>query len=59
MRRLLLTAEEVAEALGCKRTRAWSLIRTGQIKSVKFGGMRRVAPEDLEAFVEGLRSAAK
>jgi excisionase family DNA binding protein len=42
MERLLLTAEEVAEALHVGRTRVYELLATGEIVSVKIGHLRRI-----------------
>ena len=42
MERLLLTAEEVAEALNVGRCTVYDLIRTGQLQSFKIGKLRRI-----------------
>ena len=42
MERLLLTAEEVAEALQVGRTRVYALLASGEITSVKIGHLRRI-----------------
>ena len=42
MDKLLLTPEEVAEALGIGRTKVYELIRLGLIESVKIDGCRRL-----------------
>jgi excisionase family DNA binding protein len=42
MERVLLTAEEVAEALHIGRCTVYDLIRTGQLQSFKIGKLRRI-----------------
>ena len=50
---LLLTPEEVGEALGIRRTTVYEMLRRGEIPSFKLGRLRRIARADLEAFVMG------
>jgi excisionase family DNA binding protein len=52
--RLLLRAEEVAQALGIGRTKVFELIRTGELRSVKLGGARRVSATALAAYLADL-----
>jgi excisionase family DNA binding protein len=52
MQRVLLTVEEVAEALQVGRCTVYDLLRTGQLESIKIGRLRRVRPEALAAFTE-------
>lgn len=52
--RLLLRPEEVAKALGVGRTKVFELIRTGELRSVKLGGLRRVSSAALADYVAGL-----
>lgn len=47
----LLEPSEVAEALKVSKSLVYSLIRNGELKSVKFGKTVRVRPEDLENFI--------
>jgi excisionase family DNA binding protein len=42
MERVLLTAEEVADALHIGRCTVYDLIRTGQLRSFKIGKLRRI-----------------
>jgi excisionase family DNA binding protein len=42
MERVLLTAEEVADALHIGRCTVYDLIRTGQLQSFKIGKLRRI-----------------
>ena len=51
MEKLLLTVEEAAQALGIGRTRAFALIRGGQMHSVKIGTSRRVPLDALHEFI--------
>lgn len=55
--RLLLTVEEAAEALSLGKTKAYELIRDGQLSTVRIGRARRVPIEALDAFVASLRAA--
>ncbi len=50
MDRLLLTAEEVADALNIGRCTVYDLIRTGQIQSFKIGKLRRIPVEAVHEF---------
>jgi excisionase family DNA binding protein len=50
----LLTVEEAAERLGVGRTYMFQLISRGLVPSVRVGRLRRVRPEDLEAYVGSL-----
>ncbi len=50
MDRLLLTAEEVADALNIGRCTIYDLIRTGQIQSFKIGKLRRIPVEAVHEF---------
>ena len=51
---LLLTAEAAAERLNISRTRVYELLASRTLNSVKIGRLRRIRPEDLDAFVRGL-----
>lgn len=50
----LLTVEEAAQRLRIGRTTMFELIRTGQVKSVKVGSLRRVRPADLQEYADQL-----
>jgi excisionase family DNA binding protein len=50
----LLTVEEAAQRLRIGRTMMFELIRTGQVKSVKLGTLRRIRPADLQAYADQL-----
>ncbi|MFD0685903.1 helix-turn-helix domain-containing protein [Actinomadura fibrosa] len=51
---------DAGEALGgISRTTTYGLIKSGELPSVRIGRRRFVAVADLEAFVEGRRSASE
>ncbi|GEL18622.1 helix-turn-helix domain-containing protein [Pseudonocardia asaccharolytica] len=50
MDRVLLTAEEAAEALHVGRCTVYDLIRTGQLQSFKIGKLRRVPVDAVREF---------
>lgn len=56
VRRLLLTPEQAAQALGIGRSFVYELLRSGQLESVRIGTCRRVPEAALHDFVEQLRS---
>ncbi|MEU6646737.1 excisionase family DNA-binding protein [Saccharomonospora sp. NPDC046836] len=49
---------EVAQMLGYGLSKTKQLIATGQIKSVKDGGNRRVLPQWVDDYIAGLVEAA-
>jgi excisionase family DNA binding protein len=51
----LLTVEETAEILHIGRDKTYSLIRTGQLRSIKIGKLRRVSRAWIADFVESAR----
>lgn len=52
--RRLLRPEEVAEVLNIGRTMVYGLMKSGELRSVKIGHLRRVRTEDVDAYVAGL-----
>ncbi len=52
--RLLLTVEEVAEALHVGRTRVFALIAAREITSVKIGNLRRVPVGAVREYTDRL-----
>jgi excisionase family DNA binding protein len=48
----LMTVKEVAAALRVSRGTAYTLIASGQIKSVRIGRLIRVTPRAFEEFIE-------
>ena len=51
---VLLRPEQAAEALSIGRTAVFALIRSGQLRSIKVGGLRRVPASALADFVRQL-----
>lgn len=51
MDRLLITADEAAEALAICRNKVYELMRSGALPSVRIGSSRRVPVEALREFV--------
>ena len=52
--RILLNASEAASRLGVSKSYMHTLVRTGVIPSFKVGKLRKIKPEDLETFKNGL-----
>lgn len=52
--RLLLTPEQVADALAIGRTRVYEMMAAGTLPSIRLGHSRRVARHALVRFVEEL-----
>ncbi|MFI6540266.1 helix-turn-helix domain-containing protein [Nonomuraea sp. NPDC050547] len=50
------TVEQVAEMLSVGRDKVYSLLRTGQLKSIKIGKLRRITDRHLADFVSSLES---
>lgn len=57
-RRLLLTVEEAAHALGMGRTAVFEQMRLGRLKSVKVGRARRIPADYIDDFVNLLKTEA-
>ena len=51
---ILLTVEEAAQRLRIGRTKMYSLLSTGKVKSVTIGTSRRVPAEALTEYVSAL-----
>lgn len=54
--RVVLTIEQAAERLGIGRTTMYALIKTGQIRTVTIGRLRRVPTFCLDEYVQKLLS---
>ena len=52
--RLMLTAEQAAEALGIGRTAVFALIKSGDLESVRIGRLRRIPAGSIEAYAQRL-----
>ena len=57
MERILYRVSEVAGVLGISRGKAYQLINSGQLCSVRIGGCRRVRVDDLRSYVATLETA--
>jgi excisionase family DNA binding protein len=58
MAKVLLTPEEVAEAVGIGHTKVYELMVSGRLRSVKIGRLRRVVVSALDEFIASLESGA-
>ncbi|MEO3781012.1 helix-turn-helix domain-containing protein [Micromonospora sp. B11E3] len=54
--RIVLTIEEAARRLGIGRTTMYALVKTGQIRTVTIGRLRRVPAFCLDEYVRNLLS---
>lgn len=54
--KMLLTVDEAAQRLGIGRSHAYIFVMKGELPSVKLGRSRRVPADELESFVQRLRS---
>ena len=52
------TVEQVAEKLHVGRDKVYYLLRTGQLRSIKIGKLRRITEQQLAEFVAGLEDNA-
>jgi excisionase family DNA binding protein len=50
--RLLLRPREMAELIGVSRTRAYELLRSGTIPSIKIGSSVRVSASQLRRWID-------
>lgn len=50
------TVEQIAEMLGIGRDKVYYLLRTGQLKSIKIGKLRRITDRHLADFVASLET---
>lgn len=51
-----LTVSETAELLRVSKRTVYELIRSGELRTVKFRGSRRITPEHIEAFKRHLET---
>ena len=56
MNKLAYSVDEVADLLSIGRTKAFELVRTGQLSSIKLGHRRLVTQLDLDDFIGQVRS---
>lgn len=57
--KLLLRVSEVAERLSVARSKAYMMVRSGELVSVKLGKSVRVPAQSLQQYVDGLTEAAQ
>ncbi|MCP9949084.1 helix-turn-helix domain-containing protein [Actinomadura madurae] len=50
------TVEQVAEILNVGRDKVYFLIRTGQLRSIKIGKLRRITDRHLAEFIASLEN---
>jgi excisionase family DNA binding protein len=55
---LLVRPEDAAHALGVGRTKVYELMRSGELRSVRVGGLRRIPVLALNEFVARLEAEA-
>lgn len=55
---LLLTPEAAASRLSVGRSKIYALMRTGELRSIKIGGSRRITMEALDEFIAQLEAAS-
>jgi excisionase family DNA binding protein len=47
----LLTVDDLARILNCGKTKAWELVNTRQIRTIRVGRLVRISPDDLAEFM--------
>ena len=52
--RVLLTVEQAADTIGIGRTTAFALVKSGELKSVKVGRLRRIPLDEIQAYTARL-----
>ena len=57
--KLLLTVENVAEMLNVGRSKLYSYILSGQLRSVKIGRRRLIPPDAVHEFVAKLQQESR
>ena len=55
--RVLLNPREAAQSLGVSRSTLYSLLASGELRSVSVGRLRRIKATDLDDYVATLRPA--
>ena len=58
MDKVLLSPEEVADALGVSRSKVYELLASGRLHSIKIGRCRRIVRSVLLQFVDELQQRA-
>ena len=52
----LLTVKDLARILNCGPTKAWELVSTHQVRTIRVGRLVRISPADLAEFMRDNRS---
>lgn len=52
--RVMLTAEQAAAALGIGRTTVYALIKSGELRSLLIGRLRRIPADEIQAYTDRL-----
>jgi excisionase family DNA binding protein len=52
------TVEQVAEILHVGRDKVYALLRTGQLRSIKIGKLRRITSRHIAEFIASLEEQA-
>lgn len=52
--RLMLTPEQAADALGIGRTTIFALIKSGELRSLRIGRLRRIPADEIDAYTARL-----
>jgi excisionase family DNA binding protein len=47
----LLSVKDLARILNCGPTKAWSLVHTREIRTIRVGRLVRISPDDLAEFM--------
>jgi excisionase family DNA binding protein len=50
----LYTPDQAARLLGCGRTKLYAFLKSGELRSVRLGRVRRIPRSALEEFIESL-----
>jgi len=53
------TVEQVAEILHIGRDKVYYLLRTGQLRSIKIGKLRRITSEHVAEFIASLEGTSQ
>jgi excisionase family DNA binding protein len=56
--KLLLRVSELADAIGCSKSKAYELVGKGLIPSVRIGGLLRVPADALRKMIEDRASGS-
>lgn len=52
----MYTVNDLARILNCGKTKAWEIVNSEQIRTVRVGRLVRISPEDLSEFIRKHRS---